>query len=162
MLEKLFFKLGLPVVLWCVLGASSASANVIYDYNYSFRFVTVNLEYSSPVYITTPTTVPLANLSVASCSFGCAATYFFEPSTSNNAGFDFAFGSQFPAGSLSQNGTYTEYISILNIPETLTVSGSPAPIVPEPASAALAASGLVLCVIRLVGRRRKRGTGMTL
>jgi hypothetical protein len=157
--EKLLSKLGLTVALWYVLGAASASANVIYDYNYNFRFFSTFLEYSSPVYITTPTDVPLAELSAAFCTLGCAASYHFEPGSSNTLGLDVAFGNLFPAGALTHNGTYDMTIFF----DSLTVSGSPsAPTVPEPASAALAAVGLALCAIRIVARRRKNAPGIPL
>ena len=89
---------------------------------------------------------------------GCASSYLFEPSSSNPLGFDVAFGNLFPAGALTHNGTYDMTVFF----DSLTVSGSPAPTVPEPASAALAAIGLALCMIRLIGRRRKGAPGISL
>lgn len=151
MVVKPLSKLGFALALLFATGAPSATANVIYDYNYNFRFFSTTLSYSSPVYITTPIDVPLADLSVAFCTTGCPASFHFEPGSTNTLGFDIAFGNLFPAGALTHNGTYTMSIFF----DSLTVSGSPAAVVPEPASAGFAALGCALFVLRLRSIRRK-------
>ena len=156
MLVKPLSKLGFTIALLCALGAPSASANVIYDYNYSFRFFSTNLQYSSPVYITTPTDVALANLTFAFCTAGCPSSFHFEPASAATLGFDIAFGNLFTAGALTHNGTYSMPIFF----DSLTVSGAPAPVVPEPASAGLAALGFAAFVLWHTSRRRKRGSGI--
>ncbi len=155
MLAKSLSRIGLSVALLCVWGTQSASANVIYDYSYNFRFVSTTLEYSSPVYITTPTDVLLANLTFAFCTGGCPTTFHFGPASPSSLGFDIAFDNLFPAGALTHNGTYNELLFF----DSLTVSGSPAPTVPEPASAALAALGLVVLALRQMRTRSRSGLG---
>lgn len=152
MAVKPISSLGLMIVLLCAVGAPAASGNVIYDYNYDFRFFTTTLEYSSPVYITTVTSVPLADLTLAFCTGGCPASFQFEPASQDTLGFDIAFGNFFPAGALTHNGTYSEPIFF----DSLTVSGTPAPAVPEPASAGLTVGGFALCAFWITGRRRGR------
>src|SRR5271165_1576824 len=115
-------------------GAPARADSIVYDLTGAGRFVGFSLQYTSPAFVLSPLTVPLASLdSCTPGAFFCGDVQFHPPSlASANAIYDIiddctitdgCLVFYFPLGAFSAVGSYTD----IHDDATLTISTTPEP-----------------------------------